>query len=106
MVSVWTRRLALVLGVVYAVACVAESVAHRDGGLAFWFGTLFVASALVLGGTLRPARNPFVSGGMVAVGAAVGMLPTMWTVVVPIFAVVVIVLSVVDAGQRYDERLA
>jgi hypothetical protein len=104
--AVWTRRLSLALGVVYAVALVAESVAHLDDGLAFWFGTLFVATTLVLVGTLRPTRNPFVSGGLVALGAAVGMLPTAWTLVVPLFAVVVVVLNVVDAGFKYDERAA
>jgi hypothetical protein len=104
--TVWTRRLSLTLGILYAVACVAETVTHRDDGLAFWFGTLFLAAALVLVGTLRPTRNPFVSGAMVGVGAALGMVPTAWTVVVPVLAVVVIVLTVLDAGQKYDERLA
>jgi hypothetical protein len=101
----WTRRLSLTLGILYAVACVAETVTHRDDGLAFWFGTLFVAAALVLVGTLRPTRNPFVSGAMVGVGAAVGMVPTAWTVVLPVLAVVVIVLTVLDAGHKYDQRL-
>jgi hypothetical protein len=102
--TVWTRRLSLTLGVLYAVACVAETVAHRHDGLAFWFGTLFAAAALVLVGTLRPTANPFVSRGLVALGAAVGMLPTAWTVVVPVLAVVVVVLNVVDAGLTYDEQ--
>ena len=104
--TVWTRRLSLTLGVVYAVDCVVETVAHLDDGVAFWFGTTFVAALLVLLGTLRPTRNPFVSGGMVALGAAVGILPTAWTVLVPVLAVVVIVLTVLDAGFKYDERLA
>ena len=42
------------------------------------------------------------SRGLVALGAAVGMLPTAWTVVVPVLAVVVVVLNVVDAGLTYD----
>lgn len=103
---VWTRRLSLLLGGLYAVACVAETVAHLDGGLAFWFGTLFVASVLVLAGTLRPTTNPFVSGCLVALGAALGMVPTAWTVVVPLLAIVVIVLVVIDSGLKYDERVA
>jgi hypothetical protein len=102
--TVWTRRLSLTLGILYAVACVAETVAHRQDGLVFWFGTLFVAAALVLFGTLRPTRNPFVSRGLVGLGAAVGMLPTAWTLVVPVLAVVVVVLNVIDAGFTYDER--
>jgi hypothetical protein len=102
---VWTRRLSLTLGVVYAVACVLETVTHLDGGLAFWFGTLFAAAVLVLGGTLRPTANPFVSGGLVALGAALGMVPTAWTIVVPVLAVVVVVMVIVDAGFAYDERV-
>jgi hypothetical protein len=104
--TVWTRRLSLTLGVVYAVDCVFETATHLDDGLAFWFGTTFVAALLVLLGTLRPTRNPFVSGGTVALGAALGILPTAWTVLVPVLAVVVIVLTVLDAGYKYDERLA
>ena len=104
--SLWTRRLSLTLGVVYAVDCVVETVTHLDDGLAFWFGTTFLAAVLVLLGSLRPTRNPFVSGGTVALGAAIGILPTAWTVLVPVLAVVVIVLTVVDAGYKYDERLA
>jgi hypothetical protein len=104
--TVWTRRLSLVLGGVYAVACVLETATHLDEGLAFWFGTTFVAATLVLVGTLRPTSNPFVSGGAVALGAAIGMLPTAWTLVVPLLAVVVVVLVIIDAGLKYDERLA
>jgi hypothetical protein len=102
--TVWTRRLSITLGVLYAVACVFETATHLDDGLAFWFGTTFVATLLVLVGTLRPTRNPFVSRGLVALGAAVGMLPTSWTIVVPLLAVVVVVLNVLDAGFTYDEQ--
>jgi hypothetical protein len=104
--TVWTRRLSLTLGIVYAVDCVVETATHLDDGLAFWFGTTFVAALLVLLGTLRPTRNPLVCGGTVALGAAIGILPTAWTVLVPVLAVVVIVLTVLDAGYKYDERLA
>ena len=99
---VWTRRLSMVLGVVYAALCVIESYAHRDDGLAFWFLTLFSAAALVLVGTRRPTRNPYVGDAMVALGAAIGMLPTMWSLVVPMLAVTVIALTLIESGQRLD----
>ena len=100
---VWTYRLSMTLGLVYAGLCAVESYAHRDDGLAFWFLTLFSAALLVLVGTLHPTRNPFVADAMVALGAAIGMLPTMWTLVVPALAVTVIAFTLIAAGQRYDE---
>jgi hypothetical protein len=61
-----TDRLPVVLGGLYLVAGVAETirvVSSGDGGLAFWFGSL------------------------VSVGALAGMLATMWTLVVPVLAI-------------------
>jgi hypothetical protein len=103
---VWTRRLSMTLGVVYAALCVIESYAHRDDGLAFWFLTLFAAAALVLVGTRRPTRNPYVGDAMVALGAAIGILPTLWSLVVPLLAVAVIALTLIESGQRLDGRPA
>jgi hypothetical protein len=103
---VWTRRLSMTLGVTYAALCVIESYAHRHDGLAFWFLSLFSAAALVLVGTGRPTRNPYVGDAMVALGAAIGMLPTLWSLVVPVLAVTVIVLTLIGSGRRLDERPA
>jgi VanZ family protein len=98
---VWTQRLSLTLGVVYAALSLVQPYVHRDDGLAIWFLTLASAATLVLVGTLRPTRNPDVGDAMVTLGAAIGMLPTMRSVVVPLLAVTVITLTMAGAGQRY-----
>lgn len=43
---------------------------------------------------------------MVALGAAIGILPTMRSLVVPMLAVTVIALTLVESGQRHDGRHA
>jgi hypothetical protein len=100
----WTRRLGIVLGLVFAVDCVIETLAHRSDGVAYWFGTTFAATVLVLAGSLHRWANPFIGAILVAVGAAVGLLPTAWTVVVPVFAFGVVALTIVDAGLTADGR--
>jgi hypothetical protein len=100
--TIWTRRLGIALGALLAVDCVIESWFHRDEGLAFWFGTTFTASLLVLSGALPRWGNPFVGAVLVAVGGAVGLLPTAWTVLIPLFIVGVIAMTLIDAGLTAD----
>ncbi len=100
--TIWTRRLGIALGALLAVDCIVESWFHRDDGLAFWFGTTFTASMLVLGGVLPRWKNPFVGAALVAAGGAVGLLPTAWTVVIPLFIVGVIAMTLIDAGLTAD----
>lgn len=102
--TIWTRRLGIALGALLAVDCVAESWSHRDEGLAFWFGTTFTASLLVLTGALPRWNNPYVGATLVAVGGVVGLMPTAWTVLIPVFIVGVIAMTLVDAGLTADER--
>jgi hypothetical protein len=104
--TIWTRRLGIALGAVLAVDCVVESWSHRDDGLVFWFGTTFTASLLVLSGAVPRWENPFVGAALVAVGGALGLLPTAWTVVIPLFIVGVVATTLIDAGLTADERKA
>jgi hypothetical protein len=92
-----TDRLPVVLGVLYLVAGVAETIrvlSSGDGGLAFWFGTLVGGGVLVLLGALVLKDRPRLYVGLVTVGALTGMLATMWTIVVPVLAIAVIVLVI------------
>ena len=96
-----TDRLPVVLGGLYLVAGVAETirvVSSGDGGLAFWFGSLVGGGVLVLLGALGFRERPRLSAGLVTVGALAGMLATMWTLVVPVLAIAVIVLVIRRAG--------
>jgi hypothetical protein len=85
----------IVLGLLYVGLGVAETIrvlTSGDGGLAFWFGSLVGGGTTVLAGqALR--RRPRLSAWLVTVGGAAGVLATAWTLLVPVFAVVVIVLA-------------
>ena len=90
----WSWWLGLVLGGLLVVAGIAETVRlfrSGDGGFWFWFPTLVGGGALVVAGTLLLPRSPRLGRVMTTVGALAGILPTMWTLVVPVLLVVLIV---------------
>ena len=90
-----TRWLGFGLGTLLLVLGAAETVRvvrSDDGGLAFWFGTLVGGGALVLAGTLLADRRPRLSVVTTTTGCVAGILPTMWTVVVPLLLVTLVVL--------------
>lgn len=90
--------LTLGLALLYLAAGIAESVravTTGDGGLWFWFGTLVGGGVLMLAGLAVPARrHPNVGRTLICVGSMMGVLATAWTVVVPLLAVTVVVLTV------------
>jgi hypothetical protein len=94
------------LGVLYLAAGVAESVhavTTGDGGLWFWFGTLFGGGTLVLCGVAIRARHPNVALTLICVGSLLGVIATAWTIVVPILAVTVIFLNLRESLPRQPE---
>ena len=105
----WTRRAQGLLGLVYAAFCALETVAHLDAGLTglgFWFGSLALATTGVIGGMVLVDRNPVVGDVAILIGAVVGVPATAWTILVPLLAVAVVLLTVVDVGFRVDARAA
>ena len=58
-------------------------VRSADPGLLFWLGTLVAGGVLILLGTLLLPRRPTPGSVLVTLGCVVGLLPTMWTVIVP-----------------------
>ena len=89
--------LTLGLGLLYVAAGVAESVravTSGDGGLWFWFGTLVGGGALMLSGMAASSRHPNVGRTLICVGSMMGVLATGWTLVVPLIAVAVVVLTI------------
>jgi hypothetical protein len=92
----WTWWFGLALGGLLLVAGLAETaraLLTGDGGLWFWFPTLVGGGTLVVAGTLLLPRLPTVGCVLTMVGALVGILPTMWTLVVPVLLVVLIIAS-------------
>ncbi|MFD7074943.1 hypothetical protein ACFV9G_12085 [Nocardioides sp. NPDC059952] len=92
----WIWWYGLFLGCLLLAAGAAETVRvvrSGDGGLLFWFGTLVGGGALVLAGTLLLPRRPRRGFVLTTIGCAAGLLPTSWTVIVPVMLVVLTIAS-------------
>ena len=82
------------LGCLLIVAGIAETVRlvrSGDGGIWFWFPTLVGGGVLIIVGTLVASRRPTLGFLLTCLGCFVGIVPTMWTVLVPILLVVLLV---------------
>lgn len=84
------------LGGIFVLFGVIEVFTHRDDtavALAFWGLSLLGGGALVLAGTeLRPSRRT-VGLTLLTIGALAGTNATLWTLVIPIFAIVTLVAA-------------
>jgi hypothetical protein len=94
----WVSILGGVVGGLYLAFGLGEMLAHLDQpvSLAFWALSLLGGGALVLYGIF--GRRP-VSGRMVAAGALLGVVGTAWTLIVPVLAIVLVVLTF-NSAQR------
>ena len=84
----------MVLGCLLIVGGIAETVRlvrSGDGGIYFWFPTLVGGGVLVIVGTLVASSRPTLGFLLTMIGCFVGIVPTMWTVIVPIMLVVLMV---------------
>jgi hypothetical protein len=84
--------------VVAGIAETVRLVRTEDGGLWFWFPTLVGGGALVIAGTLLLSRSPTLGCALTTVGALAAILPTMWTLVVPVLLVILIIVSAKQAA--------
>ena len=92
-----TRALTVGLGVLYVVVGVAETVedVSSDQDVMWsWWGTIVGGGVLVLVGAAVTSRHPNVGRGLVCVGSLLGIPVTMGTIVVPVLAVLVVLLTV------------
>jgi hypothetical protein len=92
-----TRALTVGLGVLYVVVGVAETgvdVSSGDDVMWSWWGTIVGGGVLVLVGAAVTSRHPNVGRGLVCVGSLLGIPVTMETIVVPVLAVLVVLLTV------------
>lgn len=98
----WLRWLGLFLGGLLIVAGIAETVrlvSTDAGGLLFWFPTLVGGGVLILAGTLVSPARPRLRVGLTVAGCLLGMLPTMWTLIVPVL-LILLAVSTVSRQQR------
>src|SRR5262245_7193416 len=92
----WTWWLGVSLGGLLVAAGIAETVRlvrSGDGGLVFWFGSLVGGGILILTGTLLQPRRPRPGFVLTTIGCVAGILPTIWTLIVPVLLVVLVIAS-------------
>jgi hypothetical protein len=92
----WVPILGGVVGGIYLALGLGELFTHLDrpASLAFWLPALWGSGALVLYGVF--ARAQVVAAPVVA-GALVGTVASAWTLIVPVLAVVLVVLTLNSA---------
>ena len=98
-----SRKLGLSLGILFVLLGLVEVVTHRNDtavALAFWGLSLLGGGALVLIGTLvRPTRRAW-GLTLLTIGALVATNATVWTLIVPIFAIVTVFAAYRDRGPE------
>ena len=96
--------LALPLGVAYAAGGILGWIADVTDGdgsdLAFWLVLLLGGALLIFAGLFGTRRWSWISVLLISLGAAAGALPLVWTIIVPILAVVLIGLAFAGALRR------
>lgn len=64
-----------------------------------WFAMLVGGGVLVLAGLRLLLRSPWAAAVLISVGAVAGSLPVFWTVLLPLVAIALVVLSIVNARR-------
>lgn len=96
-----SRRLGFALGGTYLVFGVLEVITHRTdttGAIAFWSLSLLGGGGLVVAGTVLRPDHRTAGLTLLTVGAIAGLNATLWTVLVPVLALVTLA-----AAYREDE---
>lgn len=98
LLSTWTRRLGLLLGIGYLAGGIGGwigDVTDGDGGeLAFWLIFLVGGGVLLLASLLVDSLPRGVALVLGIVGALAGALALFWTIVVPLLASALVVMLV------------
>jgi len=92
-----------VLGIGYVAAGIVGAALGTTGGagdLALWLLLLVGGGGLVLAGSFALASRGALGVVLTAIGAAAGALALFWSVIVPILAIALVVVSVLSARRR------
>lgn len=94
--SRFARALGAVVGGGFFVLGLIELIMRLDAPLVlfFWLPTLWGGAALVLAGVFRAGSRTQLGVVLVVLGAALGGLASAWTVLMPILALVLVVLTI------------
>ena len=102
-----SRKLGLALGIIFVLLGLIEVITHRHDtaeALAIWSLSLLGGGALVLSGTLLRPTHRVWGLTLLTIGALAGTNATVWTLIVPIFAIITVVAAYRDRGP--DVQLA
>ena len=89
----------IVLGIVEVAVRVLSNEPVETDAVAFWFLSLCGGGMLVLIGSFMLTRPAWASVTLVTVGCLAGTLATMWTLVLPVLALTLVVLTVWHTGE-------
>jgi len=100
---VFTNRFDRVLAVVVvsglAILGIGELIARLDEPmpLLFWLPTLWGGAVLILLGAFLVIGNARLSKTLVVVGCGAGLIPTMWTLVMPVLLLTLVIRTIAAA---------
>jgi hypothetical protein len=98
--------LGTITGVVYVLAGIITGIwpsfwdDSSTGDRIGWIALLVGGGVLLLAGLRMSIRSPWPAAVLISVGAVAGALATFWTVVAPIVAITLVVLSILYARRR------
>jgi hypothetical protein len=97
-----TRRLGVVVGGGFFVLGVVELIMRLEKPLVllFWLPTLWGGAALVLASVFLRAARGQLAVVLVILGAFLGGLASAWTVLMPILALLLVILTIVCVNRR------
>jgi len=97
----WFVGLTFILfGVLEVAVRISSSEPIDEGALAFWFLSLCGGGSLILAGRFLVTRPSWASKLLVAVGCFAGMVATMWTLLLPVLAGTLLVLTAFEQPDR------
>lgn len=71
-----------------------------DNDRVFWVVVLISAAVLLLAGLLVANRSRWAAAALVSIGALAGAVVIFWSIVIPLAAIALVVLSILWARQR------
>lgn len=97
-----TRALGALVGGGLLILGVAELVARLDDPLSllFWLPALWGGAALVLTGVFRATSRAWLSVVLVMLGAVLGLLASAWTLLMPVLALALVLLTIERARRQ------
>lgn len=100
-----TRALGATVAAGFLALGAGELVTRLDHPLPllFWLPTLWGGAALILLGFFHPAARGHRSTALVVLGALLGLIPSVWTVLMPVLVLALVVLTITGRGRPVPE---